>query len=77
MRTLFDDLRKPANIIALATLIVTSFGVFAGVQFFSDQSVESTEDCEVDTVGQKSNGKPVKQTVICRNGSIIRNVTQE
>ena len=77
MRTLFDDLRKPANMIALATLTVTSFGVFVGVQFFANQSVESTEDCEVDTVKQKSNGNPVKQTVICRDGSTIKNVTQE
>ncbi|MGK7897539.1 MAG: hypothetical protein AB4372_28960 [Xenococcus sp. (in: cyanobacteria)] len=77
MRTWFNNLRKPEVLIALATLIVTSIGVFAGVQFFSDQSIESTEDCIVDTVGQKSNGKPVKQTVICSEGSTIKNVTQE
>ena len=77
MRTWFSKLRDINTTIALATLIVRSIGVFAGVQLLSNNSFKATKDCGADTVTQKSNGVLVKNTIICSKGSKIKNITQE
>ena len=75
----FNDLQEPNTIIALATLIVTSIGVFAGIRSFSsNQSVTGGNDCIVDNITQEATSETnSRQSVSFKNNSKITGVTQK
>ncbi|MEM9275189.1 MAG: hypothetical protein AAGA80_19830 [Cyanobacteria bacterium P01_F01_bin.143] len=79
MKTWFNNLRKLANVIGLVTLIVTSIGVFAGVNLFSNnQSVTVENGCEFDDITIKATSEDnSNQNVNCNNNSKIIGITQK
>ncbi len=69
---------KPQNLIALALLSVTAFGVFAGMKFFTKtQEITGEEGCQIDNVTQRTSGDAnLSQKINC-SSSVIQNTTQE
>lgn len=67
---------QPANLIALASLIVAIWG---GYTFLSNrQNVDAKNNCEVKDVSQKTGNKEnLGQSVVCDGDSTIEGVTQE
>ena len=78
IKTWLNNWLKPTNLIALGLLFVTGFGVFAGAKFFSNkQSVEAKDECEINTVNQKTtNESNSEQKVNCSNKSKVTDITQ-
>ena len=78
IRTWFNNWLKPTNIIALGLLFVTGFSVFAKTKFFSNkQSVDAKDDCEINTVNQKTTSESnSEQNVSCSSKSKVTGVTQ-
>ncbi len=82
-RTWLTSWLKPSNLIALGVLLIGAFTAFQSIKSSNDapatktQTVTATEECNVDTVGQKANGANVEQKVDCSGGSEIKNITQE
>ncbi|MGB5636860.1 MAG: hypothetical protein WBM44_30580 [Waterburya sp.] len=72
----FKSWLKPANLIALASLIAAIWG---GYTFLSNrQDVDATNNCEVKDVTQKTGTKPnLGQSVECSDDSTIEGVRQE
>lgn len=69
---------KPQNLIALALFLVTAFGVFAGMKFFTKtQEITGEEGCQIDNVTQRTSGEAnLSQKIDC-NGSVMKNIKQE
>ena len=74
--TWFKSWLKPANLIALASLIVAIWG---GYTFLSNrQNVDAKNNCQVSDIAQKTGSKPnLGQSVECSYDSTIEGVTQE
>ena len=69
---------KPQNLIALALLLVTAFGVFAGMKFFAKtQEITGEEGCLIDNATQKTSGDTNSSQKIDCSDSVIKNVEQE
>ena len=77
-RAWFNSWFKPSNLIALAVLIVTTFGVFAGMKFFTkNQAINLEENCDLYNVEQNTSGDAnLSQTLNCNN-SKGRDIIQE
>ena len=78
IRTWLNNWLKPANLIALELLFVTGFSIFAGTKFFSNkQSVDAKNNCEINTVNQKTTSKSnLEQNVSCNSKSKVTDITQ-
>ena len=78
IRNWLKKLLEPANLIALGSLFVLSFSVFAGVKLFSNnQKVTGDNGCEIDKIEQEiTSDTNSNQTVECNNNSKITGVTQ-
>lgn len=78
MKKWLSKLRKPANAIALATLIVTSIGVFGLVKVFSsNQSITITGESEAADINQEStNGNNSNQNIKVDGKSKVKDIDQ-
>ena len=78
IRTWLNNWLKPANLIALGLLFITGFSVFTGVKFFSNkQSVDAKDDCEINTINQKTTSESnSEQNISCSSKSKVTGVTQ-
>ncbi len=69
---------KPQNLIALALLFVTAFGVFAGIKFFSKtQEITGEEGCLIDNATQSSSGNANSSQKINCSDSVMKNLKLE
>ena len=69
----------PPKLIAIATLIVTDFGIWEGIKFFSkEQVIEVTKGWDIGNVEQSSSKEGnSSQKVVCKDNSTIRDIKQE
>lgn len=79
MKKWVSQLRKPANAIALATLIVTSIGVFAGTKLLSNsQSITITDESEAADINQESiSGNNSNQNIKIDGKSKVKDIDQK
>ncbi len=67
---------KPQNLIALALLFVTAFGIFAGMKFFPKTQEIRGENSRIDNATQKVSGDAnSSQKIVCIDSDCI-NLTQ-
>lgn len=77
-RSWFNSWFKPSNLIALAALFVTAFGVFAGMTFFpKSQKITGKEGCDIDNISQTTNEEVYSSQEVDCEKSTIKNIKQD
>ncbi len=77
-RAWFNNWLKPANLIALAMLVITAVGIFGGIKLLTNnQEITGEEGCEISGVEQHiSNDSNSSQKINC-SSSKFKDIKQE
>ena len=78
-RSWFNNWLNPSNLIALLTLLITAFGVFAGMKFFTKSQVITAEkNCDIYDFKQITSGETnLSQKANCSESQIKHSTQKE